>query len=194
MDGFLHENHRGGPTMTLLNMISVLGVLNLLNLLNMPKEASLACWALLWKTHWLHNSFQHANFYTASFVSKLLLWEKRDHSKIGGQIQQVHLQKPQTLLSLNWLVKPKSRIQSWKLPKNPHSAIKTNTQFSVISLFYFVFSSSCPFCIGNFFFFFFQRIKEKENFVCFSIFPWSMIWELFILFSKTFLLCAFLAK
>ena len=189
MDGFLHENHRGGPTMTLLNMISVLGMLNLLNVLNMPKEASLACWALLWKTHWLHNSFQHANFYTASFVSKLLLWEKRDHSKIGGQIQQVHLQKPQTLPSLNWLVDPKSGIHTWKLPKNPHSA---NTQLSVISLFYFIFSSSCPFFMGNFLFFFFQRIKEKENFVCFSI----LVNDLRIIhsFSKTFHLCPFLAK
>ena len=42
-DNFLHENHQGGPNLTLLN---VLDVLNELNVLNMPKDASLACWAL----------------------------------------------------------------------------------------------------------------------------------------------------
>ena len=41
---FLYENHRGSPTLTLLN---VLGVLNVLNVLYMPMDASLACWALL---------------------------------------------------------------------------------------------------------------------------------------------------
>ena len=40
MDNFLYENHRGSPTMTLLK------VLNVLNVLNMPKDLSLACWAL----------------------------------------------------------------------------------------------------------------------------------------------------
>ena len=39
-------NHRGGPTMILLNVLNVLGVLYVLNVLNMPKDASLACWAL----------------------------------------------------------------------------------------------------------------------------------------------------
>ena len=53
MSRFLSENHRGSPTLTLLNalgvlgMLNVLNVLNVLNLLNMPMDASLACWALL---------------------------------------------------------------------------------------------------------------------------------------------------
>ena len=53
MSGFLHENHRGSPTFTLLNVLSVLGVLNVLNVLvvlnvlNMPMDTSLASWALL---------------------------------------------------------------------------------------------------------------------------------------------------
>ena len=38
MDNFLYENHRGSPTLTLLN---VLNVLNVLNLLNMPNDPSL---------------------------------------------------------------------------------------------------------------------------------------------------------
>ena len=49
MSGFRHENHRGSPTLTLLNVLSVLGVLNLLvvlNVLDMPMDASLASWAL----------------------------------------------------------------------------------------------------------------------------------------------------
>ncbi len=51
MIGFLHENHQGGLTMTLMNVLSVLGVLNvlmvldMLNLLDMPKDESSACWA-----------------------------------------------------------------------------------------------------------------------------------------------------
>ena len=46
MSGFLHENYRGSPTLTLLNVLSVLGVLNVLNVLvvlnvlNMPMDAS----------------------------------------------------------------------------------------------------------------------------------------------------------
>ena len=47
MDSLRHENHRGSPTMTLLNVLSVQGVLNVPNVLNMLKDASLACWALL---------------------------------------------------------------------------------------------------------------------------------------------------
>ena len=43
METFLHENHRGSPTSTLLN---VLNILNVLNVLKMPKDPSLACWAL----------------------------------------------------------------------------------------------------------------------------------------------------
>ena len=52
MSRFLYENHRGSPTLTLLNMLGVLNVLNVLNVihvlhvLNMPMDASLACWAL----------------------------------------------------------------------------------------------------------------------------------------------------
>ena len=66
MNGYLYENHWGGPTFTLLKMIGVLGVLNLLSVLNvldvlnvlnvlhvlyalnMPMDASLACWALFY--------------------------------------------------------------------------------------------------------------------------------------------------
>ena len=57
MSRFLYENHRGSPTLTLLNVFGVLGVLNVLNLLNvlnvlhvlnMPMDASLACWALFY--------------------------------------------------------------------------------------------------------------------------------------------------
>ena len=53
MSCFLYENHRGSPTLTLLNVLGVLyvlyvlNVLYLLNVLNMPVDASLACWALL---------------------------------------------------------------------------------------------------------------------------------------------------
>ena len=61
LDGFLYEKHWRSPTLTLLDFMGVLGVLNVLNLLNvpnvlnmlnvlnvldMPKDASLACWAL----------------------------------------------------------------------------------------------------------------------------------------------------
>ena len=55
MSCFLYENHRGSPTLTLLNVLGVLGVLGVLymlnvlyvlNVLNMPMDASLACWAL----------------------------------------------------------------------------------------------------------------------------------------------------
>ena len=61
MSRFLYENHRGGPTLTLLNVLGVLGVLNVLNvlyelnvlhvlhvlnMLNMLMDTSLACWAL----------------------------------------------------------------------------------------------------------------------------------------------------
>ena len=56
MSRFLHENHRGSPTLTFLNVLGVLVVLNVLNVinvlhvlnvLNVPMDASLACWALL---------------------------------------------------------------------------------------------------------------------------------------------------
>ena len=40
MSRFLNENHRGSPTLTLLNVLGVLGVLNVLNVL--------ACWALFY--------------------------------------------------------------------------------------------------------------------------------------------------
>ena len=53
MKGFLHESNRGGPTMALLNMlicalgvVDVLNVRNVLKVLNMPKDTSLATWAL----------------------------------------------------------------------------------------------------------------------------------------------------
>ena len=46
LDGFTHETHQGDPTMTLLNVHSVLSVLNFLNVLIMPKDTSMACWAL----------------------------------------------------------------------------------------------------------------------------------------------------
>ena len=55
MSRFLYENHRGSPTLTLLNVFGVLGVLNalhvlnvlyVLHMLNMLMDASLACWAL----------------------------------------------------------------------------------------------------------------------------------------------------
>ena len=35
MSHFLYENHRGSPTLTLLNVFGVLGVLNVLDVLNM---------------------------------------------------------------------------------------------------------------------------------------------------------------
>ncbi len=43
--GFLCENHRGSPTLALLNVLGVLGVLHVLNMLNVL-NSSLACWAL----------------------------------------------------------------------------------------------------------------------------------------------------
>ncbi len=46
MNGFVHENYWGGPTLTLLNVVSVLGLLNVLSVLDMLKDASSACWAL----------------------------------------------------------------------------------------------------------------------------------------------------
>ena len=55
MGGFLYENHRYGPLMTLLNSLSLLGVLNVLYVLNMPKDASLAYEALLFFTVSLHS-------------------------------------------------------------------------------------------------------------------------------------------
>ena len=45
----LYENHRGSPTMTLLNVLGVLGFLNMLNMLNvlnvinMPMDAPVTC-------------------------------------------------------------------------------------------------------------------------------------------------------
>ncbi len=55
---FLYENHRGSPSLILLNVLGVLNVLNLLGVLNvlnvlhvlhalnMPRDASMAYWAL----------------------------------------------------------------------------------------------------------------------------------------------------
>ena len=43
MDNFRYENHRGNPTLTLLNVVDFL---NVLDVLDMSKDASLACWAL----------------------------------------------------------------------------------------------------------------------------------------------------
>ena len=40
INGFLCENHRGGTSLTLLNVLGVL------NVLSAPKDASLACWVL----------------------------------------------------------------------------------------------------------------------------------------------------
>ena len=50
MSRFLYENHRGSPTLTLLNVLGVLGVLNML------MDASSACWALFLKTTWVHEN------------------------------------------------------------------------------------------------------------------------------------------
>ena len=52
MSRFLYENHRGSPTLTLLNVLGVLNVLNILHVLhvlNMPMDALLACWALFFR-------------------------------------------------------------------------------------------------------------------------------------------------
>ena len=49
MNGFLYENQRGCPTVTLLNLLGVLNgpiLLNVLNVLDIPKDASLVCGAL----------------------------------------------------------------------------------------------------------------------------------------------------
>ena len=52
MNRFLYENHRGSPTLTLLNglgvlgMLNVLNVLNVLHVLNMPMDTLLAHLAL----------------------------------------------------------------------------------------------------------------------------------------------------
>ena len=40
------DNHRGSPTLTLLIVHNVLNVLNALNVVRMPKDSSLASWAL----------------------------------------------------------------------------------------------------------------------------------------------------
>ena len=40
MNGFINENHWGGPTMMLLNVVSVLGMLNVPSVLDMLKDAS----------------------------------------------------------------------------------------------------------------------------------------------------------
>ena len=41
MSSFIDENHRGSPTLTLLNVLGVLGVLNELNVLDMPVDTGL---------------------------------------------------------------------------------------------------------------------------------------------------------
>ena len=49
MSRFLYENHRGSPTLTLLNVLGVLNVLNVFHVLHvliMLMDGSLACWAL----------------------------------------------------------------------------------------------------------------------------------------------------
>ena len=52
MDIFLYDNHWGSSTLTLLN---VLIDLNGLNVLNVPKDPSLACWALFFALFGLTN-------------------------------------------------------------------------------------------------------------------------------------------
>ena len=66
MSRFLYENHRGSPTLTLLNVLGVLGVLNVLNVLNMPMDASLACWALFSKK--VQRNQTKVNFLVANLV------------------------------------------------------------------------------------------------------------------------------
>jgi len=52
MGNFLDEIHQSSPTVTLpdllevISVLEVLNMLNVLNVLNIPKDASLACWAL----------------------------------------------------------------------------------------------------------------------------------------------------
>ena len=67
MDNILHENHQGGPNLTLLNVLNALNVLNVLNILIMPKDASLACWALFYATAQIGANFAR----TFSFPAKL---------------------------------------------------------------------------------------------------------------------------
>ncbi len=75
MSRFLYENHRGSPTLTLLNVLGVLGVLNaqhvlnvlyvlnVLHVLNILMDASLACWALF---------FPYFFSYSASYFPHLI--------------------------------------------------------------------------------------------------------------------------
>ena len=57
MSDFLYENHRGSPILTLLNVLGVLGVLYVLNVLDMPKDASLASWALFFFSEIIQGKF-----------------------------------------------------------------------------------------------------------------------------------------
>ena len=54
LENFRHEGRHGGPVLALLN------VLNLRELLDMPKDASLACWALFLPKYWNHIFFSEA--------------------------------------------------------------------------------------------------------------------------------------
>ena len=83
MSRFLCENHRGSPTLTLLNVLGVLGVLivlNALNVLDMPVNATLASpspdrvdrikISLLRKPMWESSKkrFRRKSIYEACFV------------------------------------------------------------------------------------------------------------------------------
>ena len=76
MSCFLYENHRGSPTLTLLNVLGVLGVLNVLNVLdvlNMPMDASLACWALFGKFS--------VDFFAIRLVEEVVFSRKRQSNR-----------------------------------------------------------------------------------------------------------------
>ena len=58
MSRFLYKDHRGSPTLTLLNVLYVLYVLYVLNVLNMPMDASLACWALFFAKKGIQSQYK----------------------------------------------------------------------------------------------------------------------------------------
>ena len=68
MSRFLHENHRGSPTLTLLG---VLNALNALNVLDMPMDASLACWALFCY-HLVSGVVETSQFFLSEKIPKLI--------------------------------------------------------------------------------------------------------------------------
>ena len=80
MSCFLYENHRGSPTLILLNVLGVLGVLNVLNVLNVPHTcASYMCFMCLicpWTHRWPAGPccypFSLANFDSRAKKSRLL--------------------------------------------------------------------------------------------------------------------------